>query len=269
MLQQGVVAIFGAVHSRAPVNQRFELPSSLIVIHYSNFKSNQADLKRAISSARIGSVSSSRFLLFLFRSPSMMVRCHASSPSFLFSKSFILVSKLLMFPLKSNTLFTIFRHPISGRDLILIIGGLFLLYKSTKEIHENFESDSSSNSNANFKQFNSYSLIIIQIAIMDIIFSLDSVITAVGLVKHIEIMIIAIVIAIIFMLFMSKKISAIIHQHPSLKMLALSFLILVGVTLIGEGLRFTIPKEYIYFSMAFSFLVELLNIKIRNNKHVK
>ena len=164
-------------------------------------------------------------------------------------------------------LFTLFDYSISGRDLILILGGLFLLYKGTKEIHEDLEIPKA-DKKTTLIQFNNYLLIILQIAIMDIIFSLDSVITAVGLVKDVEIMIIAIVIAIFFMIFLSKKIITLIQEHPSLKMLALSFLILVGVTLVAEGLHQQISKGYIYFSMGFSFAVELLNIKLRNKKKV-
>lgn len=162
-------------------------------------------------------------------------------------------------------LFTVFTHTVSGRDLILILGGLFLLYKGTKEIHENLEVAKPKNKKS-WLAFNGYFMIIIQIAIMDIIFSLDSVITAVGLVKEVTIMVTAIIIAIIVMILLAKKIIHLISTHPSLKMLALSFLILVGVMLVGEGMGYDISKGYIYFSMGFSFSVELLNIKFRNNK---
>ncbi len=160
-------------------------------------------------------------------------------------------------------LFTIFAHAFSGRDLILLIGGLFLLAKSTHEIHQSLEGVEES---AHGGKKTGFLAIIIQIALLDVVFSLDSVITAVGLADQIAVMIIAIVIAVGIMMVSAKPIGTYIESHPTLKMLALSFLILVGVALVGEGFHFYIPKGYIYFSMAFSVGVEMLNLKIRKRK---
>ena len=157
-------------------------------------------------------------------------------------------------------LFTIFDTAISGRDIILIGGGLFLLAKSTHEIHNSFdegEEQSSSKVTSNFFG------VLVQIAILDIVFSLDSVITAVGLVDHISIMMIAVIAAVAVMMFAAKPIGEFVDGHPTIKMLALSFLILVGFTLIAEGFKVHIPKGYIYFAMASSFAVEVLNIRLR------
>ncbi|MDR2100180.1 MAG: TerC family protein [Campylobacteraceae bacterium] len=172
----------------------------------------------------------------------------------------ILLLLSLFWIMKLTTpLFTLFEHGFSGRDLILIFGGLFLMAKSTLEIHHNIdpheEKDKKSISAAK-----GFVGILIQIALLDIIFSLDSVITAVGMVNQIEVMILAVVIAVLIMMAASKGISDFIDKHPTLKMMALAFLILVGVALMGEGLGFHIPKGYIYFSMAFALAVESLNI---------
>ena len=163
-------------------------------------------------------------------------------------------------------LFNFFSYEISGRDLILIIGGLFLLAKSTHEIHHSLEGEEGSKKVAVKAGFAS---VLIQIAILDIVFSLDSVITAVGLAKQLEVMIIAIIIAVGVMMVSANALGQFVDQHPTIKMLALSFLILVGVSLIGEGLDLHIPKGYIYFAMAFSIVVELLNIKIRKKAQSK
>jgi len=159
--------------------------------------------------------------------------------------------------------FTIFGQEISGRDLILIIGGLFLLTKSTREIHASLEIEEEASLG---KSEASYFSVLIQIALLDVVFSLDSVITAVGLVDQISIMVIAIVVAVAVMLFASKSISDFVDENPTIKMLALSFLILVGMTLFAEGLDFHVPKGYIYFAMAFSLGVECLNISMRKRK---
>ena len=156
--------------------------------------------------------------------------------------------------------FTIFSEEISGRDIILIVGGLFLLFKSTHEIHTSLEGEEESSETAVRGGFYA---IILQIAIIDIVFSLDSVITAVGMAEHVPVMVIAIVIAIIVMMLFAKMIGDFVEAHPTVKMLALSFLILVGVALIAEGFDFHIPKGYIYFAMAFSVVVEMLNIRMR------
>ena len=151
---------------------------------------------------------------------------------------------------------------ISGRDLILIIGGLFLIYKSTHEIHEKLESEEDKEIKG---KVYSFSGVIIQILLLDIVFSLDSVITAVGMAEHVEIMIAAVVIAVIIMMVSASAISNFVNHHPTVKMLALSFLLLIGVSLLAEGLDQHIPKGYIYFAMAFSILVEMLNLKMKKN----
>jgi predicted tellurium resistance membrane protein TerC len=155
---------------------------------------------------------------------------------------------------------TILSNEISGRDVILLAGGLFLLAKSTHEIHEKLEGEEG---HASAKAAASFISVIIQILLLDIVFSLDSVITAVGMVDRISIMIVAVIIAVIFMIFFAGAISDFVHRHPTVKMLALSFLLLIGVTLVAEGLDQHFPKGYIYFAMAFSVFVEMLNLKMR------
>ncbi len=169
----------------------------------------------------------------------------------------------------TEPLFTVFSEAISGRDLILLGGGLFLLAKSTLEIHNSLEGPEEHNLAATAAV--SFMSILVQIALLDLVFSLDSVITAVGMVDDIEIMILAIVIAIFVMMLSAKSIGQFVDTHPTVKMLALSFLVLIGVALIGEGLDLHIPKGYIYFAMAFSLMVEILNMKLRKgrNKPVK
>ena len=160
----------------------------------------------------------------------------------------------------TTPLFTVYQQEISGRDLILLIGGLFLIAKSTREIHHSLEGEEEHHASTKAASFAG---IITQIAIIDIVFSLDSVITAVGLAKDVAVMIIAIVIAVLIMMVSAKAIGEFVDEHPTLKMLALSFLIMVGVALVGEGFDMHIPKGYIYFSMAFSVVVEMLNLRIR------
>ena len=165
----------------------------------------------------------------------------------------------------TGPLFTILTQEISGRDLILIGGGLFLLYKSSQEIWENLEGPENHEEHTS-KQLVSYAGVLGQIAIIDIIFSLDSVITAVGMAEHVEVMVTAIVIAIGVMLLFAKQIGDFINRYPSLKILALSFLLLIGVLLTAEGLGQHINKGYIYFAMAFALAVELLNIRFRSKQ---
>lgn len=160
----------------------------------------------------------------------------------------------------TKPLFEILKHPVSGRDLILLIGGLFLIAKSTHEIHGKLEGEEGHGS---ARVAPSFASVIVQILILDIVFSLDSVITAVGMVKQVSVMIIAVIVAVMFMLVFAGKISEFIDRHPTLKMLALSFLILIGVTLVAESFHHEIPKGYIYFAMAFSVGVEVINIKLR------
>lgn len=158
--------------------------------------------------------------------------------------------------------FTLFSEEISGRDIILICGGLFLLAKATMEIHNSLEGVEEEKSGAKVATA-SFLTIIVQIAVIDIVFSLDSVITAVGMADHVPVMVLAIVIAVAVMMLMAKAIGDFIDHHPSIKMLALSFLVMVGMALIGEGFDMHIPKGYIYFAMAFSLAVEMLNLRIR------
>lgn len=155
---------------------------------------------------------------------------------------------------------------ISGRDLILIIGGLFLIYKSTAEIHHKIEGDEE---NEGSVKKHSFWGTILQIMLLDIVFSLDSVITAVGMASHVEIMILAVVIAVGIMMWASNGVASFVNKHPTVKMLALSFLLLIGVSLLAEAFEQHIPKGYIYFAMAFSVLVEMLNLKMKANKGKK
>jgi predicted tellurium resistance membrane protein TerC len=152
---------------------------------------------------------------------------------------------------------------ISGRDLILLVGGLFLIYKSTSEIHDKLEGEEN---HTERKAVVTFTGVIVQILLLDIVFSLDSVITAVGMADHIEVMIAAVIIAVIVMMLSASGISDFVNKHPTVKMLALSFLLLIGVSLLAEGFDQHIPKGYIYFAMAFSVLVEMLNLKMNKGK---
>lgn len=162
-------------------------------------------------------------------------------------------------------LFSVFEIEVSGRDLVLILGGLFLLAKSTHEIHNSLELAEESQQPPKAQAI---SLVLVQIVILDMVFSLDSVITAVGLVDHLSIMVIAVVASVAVMLFAAKPIGEFVDANPTIKMLALSFLMLIGFTLMAEGFDVHVPKGYIYFAMAFSFMVELLNIRLRR-KHTQ
>ena len=179
----------------------------------------------------------------------------------MFTRIALLLSLAWMMTLTAP-LFSLFGRGVSGRDLILIAGGLFLLWKSVHEIHDSLEGEEAGDEGgARFGT--SFAAVITQIAIIDIVFSLDSVITAVGMVNEIAIMVIAIVLAVCVMLVAAGPISEFVDRHPTIKMLALSFLILVGVALIAEGWGLHIPKGYIYFAMAFSVGVEMLNMRMR------
>ncbi len=160
-------------------------------------------------------------------------------------------------------LFDLFGHHFAGRDLILLGGGLFLLAKSTNEIHHKLEGEEG---HASAKVPPALLQIVIQIALLDIVFSLDSVITAVGMANELAVMIIAVIIAVIIMMISAGAISDFVDKHPTIKMLALSFLLLIGFSLVAEGLEFPIPKGYIYFAMGFSVLVEILNLRLRQKK---
>jgi predicted tellurium resistance membrane protein TerC len=173
----------------------------------------------------------------------------------------------------TKPLLTILSQDISGRDIILLAGGLFLLAKSTMEIHHALEG---AENGTHAPAAAGFTAVLVQIAIIDIVFSLDSVITAVGLAKHVPVMILAIMIAIGVMMIAAKPISDFVDAHPTVKLLALSFLVLIGVALVAEGLDFHIPKGYIYFAMAYAFVVEMLNLRIRKaraplilHKHVE
>lgn len=158
-------------------------------------------------------------------------------------------------------LFTVFDHGISGRDLILLIGGLFLLGKSTYEIHEKLEGETG---HASAKVGAVFWRVIVQILLLDIVFSLDSVITAVGMVEQVPVMVAAVVISVVIMLVAAGTVSNFVDRHPTVKMLALSFLLLIGFSLVAEGLGSHIPKGYIYFAMGFSVFVEMLNLRLRH-----
>jgi len=157
-------------------------------------------------------------------------------------------------------LVTLVGHGVSGRDLILILGGLFLLGKSTLEIHGHLEGEEGAESS---RPAASFSAVIVQIVLLDIVFSLDSVITAVGMVNNIPVMVAAVVVAVFFMMIFSGPISAFVEKHPTIKMLALSFLLLIGLALIADGCGQQISKGYIYFAMGFSVFVEMLNLRLR------
>ncbi len=195
-----------------------------------------------------------------------------------FGLLFALVTRILLLLSSSwvmgltEALFSFYNQEISGRDLILFFGGLFLLWKASKEIYLEVEAEEKTASEINASSTKSKSIqnlfwgSIFQIGILDIVFSLDSVITAVGLVDEISIMVAAVLISVIFMLWAAKPIGDFVHHHPSIKVLALSFLMIVGFVLIAESLDVHIPKGYVYFAMAFSLAVEVLNIRARQKK---
>ena len=163
----------------------------------------------------------------------------------------------------TEPLFTVIGYEISGRDLVLILGGLFLLWKATTEIGEQMELPTHDEDQIKIKAVTSYAMAIVQIMLIDIVFSLDSVITAVGMTDNLPVMVTAIIIAVLTMMVASGPLSRFVDEHPTIKILALSFLLLVGVALVGEGLDFHIPKGYIYFAMAFSVGVEIVNLRVR------
>ena len=161
-------------------------------------------------------------------------------------------------------MFTVFEHEVSGRDAILLLGGLFLIWKSTTEIHQTLEGEEDGHA-AGSK--NTLMSVILQIMVIDIVFSLDSIITAVGMVDRVEIMIAAVVSSVGLMMLFARAIGEFVSHHPTIKMLALSFLVVVGVVLIAEGFEHHVPKGYIYFAMAFSVCVEMLNIRLRKKSN--
>ncbi len=163
----------------------------------------------------------------------------------------------------TRPLFTVLGRDFTGRDLVLLAGGLFLIAKSTMEIHEKLEGQEGSRSS---RVAPSFWAILVQIMLLDIIFSLDSVITAVGMVSHVEVMVAAVVVAVLIMMLFAKAIGDFVHRHPSVKMLALAFLLMIGVMLMADGFGHHVPKGYIYSAMAFSLFVELLNLKAKSRK---
>lgn len=175
----------------------------------------------------------------------------------------LLLSMIFWLAHLTDPLFTIFGVPLSIRDLVLILGGLFLLVKSTLEIHSTVDGADGSNTSTKIA---SYAGAIAQIMVLDIVFSLDSVITAIGMAEHLWVMATAIIIAVAFMLLFVNAISDFVDRHPTIKMLALAFLVLIGVFLIAEGFGMHVPKGYIYFAMAFSFGVEMLNTWMRHRE---
>jgi len=165
----------------------------------------------------------------------------------------------------TEPLFSVLGNAISGRDAILIVGGVFLLGKSTLEIHEKLEGEEadSAGGGASGRAGVSFAGVLVQVMLLDIVFSLDSVITAIGMANRIEVMVAAVVMAVGFMLFSARAVGDFVERHPTVRMLALSFLLLIGLALVADGLDMHIPKGYIYFSMGFSVFVEMLNLKLR------
>ena len=160
----------------------------------------------------------------------------------------------------TSALFSVGDHPVSGRDLILFIGGMFLLFKSTREIHDKLEGEEG---HVNARVAPTLVAVVTQIMLLDIVFSLDSVITAVGMADDIAVMVAAVVIAVAIMMFAARPVSEFVEAHPTVKVLALSFLLLIGCSLVAEGAGFHIPKGYIYFAMAFSVFVEMINLRVK------
>jgi predicted tellurium resistance membrane protein TerC len=176
----------------------------------------------------------------------------------------VLLASIVWIMRLTEPLFGLFGHPVSGRDLILILGGVFLLFKSTREIHHKLEGDEAERAAAG--RTATFASVIIQIGLLDIVFSLDSVITAVGVAEDLIVMIIAVLFAGGFMIALAAPVSAFVSHHPTVKMLALSFLLLVGMTLIAEGMGQHIPKGYVYFAMGFSIFVEMLNLRVKRKQ---
>jgi predicted tellurium resistance membrane protein TerC len=163
-----------------------------------------------------------------------------------------------------GTLFSVMGNDISGKDLILFLGGLFLIYKSAKEIYHKMEGEEGDQQKG--IKASTFNEVIVQILLLDLVFSVDSIITAVGMVKELWVMYTAVIVTVGIMLFAAEPISAFVNKHPAFKMLALSFLLLIGMSLVAEGLDFHIPKGYIYFSMAFAFLVDIFQMKMKPGK---
>jgi len=169
----------------------------------------------------------------------------------------------------TQPLFTLFEHTVTGRDAVLFLGGLFLLYKSTKEIHHKFDLNETPQTQAKGKVSTSFAAAIVQIGLLDIVFSFDSILTAIGMTRNLPIMVIAVIISMVIMLIFAKRIATFIEKNISLQILALSFLILIGFTLIADAAGFEVPKGYIYFAVGFSLMVEVVNIRISNRRALK
>jgi predicted tellurium resistance membrane protein TerC len=186
--------------------------------------------------------------------------------------AFALITRLLLLSALAwiiglvEPVFELFGHPVSWRDIILIGGGLFLLFKATHEVHGSLEGEEEEEARAGGKAGAGFVSTIIQIGILDIVFSLDSVITAVGMAQQLPVMVAAVIIAVVVMLVASGPLSKFVSDHPTVKMLALSFLLLVGMSLVADGMGFHIPKGYLYFAMGFSVLVEALNLAARRKR---
>ena len=169
----------------------------------------------------------------------------------------------------TKPLFTILNHTVTGRDAVLFLGGLFLLAKSTKEIHHKIDLDEEPHEKTSTKAVTSFAGAIIQIGLLDIVFSFDSILTAIGMTRNLPVMIIAVVISLIIMLIFAGRIAAFIEKHVSLQILALSFLILIGFTLIADAAHFEVPKGYVYFAVGFSLLVEIINMRADRKKKLE
>jgi predicted tellurium resistance membrane protein TerC len=176
----------------------------------------------------------------------------------------LLLTSIVWIMRLTQPLFSLIGHPVSGRDLILIVGGVFLLFKSTREIHHKLEGDEHARDGSG--RTATFGSVVLQIALLDIVFSLDSVITAVGVAEDLAVMIVAVLFAAVFMIALAGPVSAFVSRHPTVKMLALSFLLLIGMTLIAEGMGQHIPKGYVYFAMGFSIFVEMLNLRVKRKQ---
>ena len=176
----------------------------------------------------------------------------------------LLLASIVWIMRLTDPILSMLGREISGRDMILIVGGVFLLFKSTREIHDKLEGDDPERGDGH--RAASFAGVIVQIALLDIVFSLDSVITAVGVAEHLPVMIIAVLISGFFMIVAAGAVGSFVSQHPTVKMLALSFLLLIGMSLVAEGMHEHIPKGYIYFAMGFSIFVEMLNLRVKSKR---
>ena len=184
--------------------------------------------------------------------------------AFAIASRIVLLFSIVWIMRLTEPLFAVGDHPVSGRDLILIGGGVFLLFKSTREIHHKLEGDD--NGRVAPEGSASFASVIVQIVLLDIVFSLDSVITAVGVADHLPVMVIAVLVAGFFMIVSAEGLSAFVSRHPTVKVLALSFLLLIGMSLVAEGMGQHIPKGYIYFAMGFSVFVEMINLRAGSDR---